>query len=177
MFNPVSYVKANPVVGGLGVFVVGLAILYFLGFFKKAAPADNGASAYYAATVADAQSGNALQLGYVNAAAATAQAGIAADAYTTVQTKWADTQLGITQNNNSTALAVAPYQVEGNLISALGSVAGQTVSTTSQSSSNGFFGIGGGNSTKTTVAPTPLATSSADALTQLLHNMELNTVH
>lgn len=183
MFNPVEYVKHNPVVGGLGVFVIGLGALYLLGFFKSA-PADNGAGAYYAATVADAQSGNHLQETYVTAAAATAQAGIAADAYTHVQDTWAGTQLGINTSNNSTALALqsnqnatdlalAPYQTQQVLINNLGSVAGQTQTTSSGSS--GFFGIGA--SQRTTVAPTPLATSAGSALSQLLRDMEAHTVH
>lgn len=171
-FHPIEYVKHNPVVGGLGVFAIGLAVLYFLGFFKSA-PADNGAGAYYAATVADATSGNQLQSDYVNAAAATAQAGIAADAYATVQSKWADTQLAITNSNNDVAPTLADAQTEQYLIGGLTQLAGQTQ--TVQSKNNGFFGIGGSKST--TVAPTPLATSSGDALATLLHNMELNTVH
>lgn len=183
MFNPIEYVKHNPVVGGLGVFVIGLGALYLLGFFKSA-PADNGAGAYYSAVVADAQSGNQLQETYVTSAAATAQAQIAADAYSNVQTTWAGTQLGITNSNNATALglqanqnstniALAPYQTENTLINNLGSVAGQTTQTSS--SSNGFFGIGAGSNT--TVAPTPLATSSGEALANLLKDMEAHTVH
>jgi hypothetical protein len=171
--HPIEFVKHNPVVGGLGVFAFGLAVLYFLGFFKSSSGATSGADAYYAATVADAQSGDALQAAYVNAAATTAQTQIAADAYTTTQTAWANTQQNINDSNNSTAVTLAPYASQAALISGLTEISGQTETVAKKS--NGFFGIGGGS--KVTTTPTPLASSASDALSSLLHDMELNTVH
>jgi len=166
-FHPITYIKGHPVIAGVIVFIVGYIALKYLGVFGSSSSGDGGASAYYSAVVADNATGAQVQLAQINADAQTAQTQIAADAYTGVQTTWAQTQLSEQTASNANSLALAPYAQNAGLIAGLTAIATQPPTVTT-SKSNGFFGIGGGTSTK--VTPAPGASSAADSLEELLHS-------
>ena len=96
------------------------------------------------------------------AAAAVDLAHIQAHAYTHVQDTWPSVSSAATASNNATAIATAPYHLASDYIGALAGVASKPGSTTT-SSSNGFFGIGGGTSTSYT--PDPAAIAAGNQLT------------
>lgn len=173
----ISYAESHPVPVGLGVFVIGLVVVYLFSRNSAASSDPSGqiaqansvaTSAYYAAEGQQGAAGDALQTAMVNANAAVAINGQNTGASVTNNTTWANTDLAETTSTNAAATAIAPYNTENNLISTLGTVAQQpgTVVTT-QSTDDGFLGIGGGSSTSTKVVPNPAATSAATELASL----------
>lgn len=169
----VTWAEENPVMAGGAVVVLGLGVLWVLGYFNGGGGGgDASAQAYYAAVAADAQSGNALQATQIAANASTAQTLIQASADVQNNQTWADLQHFTQQTNHDTVLGLAPYHQTEALISALGSVANQppTVTESSKSSKGfGLFGlhIGGGSKSVQTVTPAPGSTAALDALTHL----------
>jgi len=159
MTNPIEYAKSHPwIVGGV-VFIIGL---WWIMSRSASAPSDGGlGAAYYGAVAADRTAVTQQIIAQTNANAAVNLAQIQAGAYTGVQTKWADTQLAMTQSNNAAKTATAPYALASEYIGALSYVASQPGTVTTKSSS-GFFGIGGG--TKQTYTPNPNAAAASSAL-------------
>lgn len=101
----VSWAGEHPLETGIGVFAVGLAILWMLGFFKPAASSSGGGAtaldaAYVQATGAQSSAQAATQIASINANASTAQAKIAADNTFNVNKIWADQQSDINNANN-----------------------------------------------------------------------------
>lgn len=169
----ITWAEENPVMAGGAVVVLGLGVLWVLGYFNSGGTADHSVEAYYSAVAADAQSGNALQATQIAANASTAQTLIKASADVQNNQTWADLQHFTQQTNHDTVLGLAPYHQTEALISALGSVANQppTVTESSKSSKGfGFFGlnIGGGSKSVQTVTPAPGSTAALDALTHLM---------
>ena len=156
-----GWIKSHPwIVGGI-IFVLGL--WWIMSRSGGSGATDAGlAAAYYGAVSADRQSVTQQIITQTQANAAVALAGIQADAYKGVQTKWADTQLAMTQSNNAAATAGAPYALAARYVDALGYVAAQPGTVTTKKSS-GFFGIGGGS--KQVYEPNPNAQAALGALT------------
>lgn len=167
----IEWAEANPAMAGIGVVVVGLGLLYVMGGLGGGGGSNSGAAAYYAAQSAEAQSGNALQAVQIQANATTAQMQIAADTSVANNTTWASTSVTNIAANNSAAIALAPYQLQNNLIDELGNIASKPGAVvTNTSSSKGFFGIGGGSKTTSTYTPDPAAVHASDLLSQLITN-------
>ena len=174
----ISYVKENPLIIGAGVF--GIGAIYLL---SRAGGGGNAAgqvaqanstatAAYYAAESAQGTSGNQLMQTQIEANAATAIAQIQAGTSTTNNTTWANADVTQTLSNNQTAVTIAPIQAQAttaqDLIGSLTQVAelpGTT--TTSNSKSDGFLGIGGSNKTTTTTTPNPAAAAASSELASL----------
>lgn len=185
----ISWAKRNPLeAGGIGLVGV-LAALWLLGFFSSSSGSSSGdpnAAAYFAAESAEAQSGNALQAVQIQAQAGTAQDLINAGASETNNTTWANTDYATTVSNNATsvtntaandatAVSLAPFQVQSNLISTLGQVASQpptTIVSQYSESDGGFFGLGASSSsgTNTSVIPNQSAEEASGILGELLGN-------
>ncbi len=167
-----EWTKAHPAEAGVGAFVVGLGVLYALGFFGSSSSAQGGgalAQTYLQAQTAQAQAADQVQIAQIQGQNATDQTAIAAGASVANNTTWANTNLQETYSNNAASTAIAPYAVENNLVTTLGRVASipPTV-TTSKSSSSGFFGIGGGSSTTQKITPNPAAVSAGQTLAGLI---------
>jgi hypothetical protein len=111
-------------------------------------------------------SGNDLAIAQINAQASTTQALAADAAGVTVQNTWAAASVTNNTSNNSTSVALAPYAAQtalaGDLTSAIAN--SPPITTTTQSHSNGFFGIGGSTHQTTTVTPNPTATAALQML-------------
>ena len=156
-----EYVKHHPYIVGAGVFGIGLLWLLTRGSGGASSTDAGLAGAYYGAVAADRTAAMNEQIATTNANAAVNLAQIQAGAYTTVQSKWADTSLATTQSNNEAAAQVAPYALTSQYLNVLGAVASAPPTVTTKSSS-GFFGIGGG--TKQIVTPNPNAAAAGAAL-------------
>jgi len=155
-----GYIKSHPWIIAIAVFVLGA--FWIMSRSVGSGATDAGlAAAYYGAVSADRQSVTQQIITQTQANAAVALAGIQADAYTGVQTKWADTQLAIRQSDNAAATAGLPYQLASQYIGTLGELASTPPTVTTQKSS-GFFGIGG--SSKQIVTPNPTAVAANQAL-------------
>lgn len=128
-------------------------------------------NAYFQAESIQAQSNAAVQVAGITTSAQTAQTQIAANASTQNATTYANADVAINADNNQSAVAALPYAEESNLINALAGVASQTQTTTSQSSSGGFFGIGAHSGTTTTTAPTQAAQSAGQYLSELTNGL------
>ena len=169
--NVVAWAKDHPAEAGVGAFVVGLGILYALGFFSSSSSSNSSGAlgqAYLQAQAATAQAGDQVQIAQIQGQNATAQTAIAAGASVDNNTTWANTNLQETYSNNAASTAIAPYAVQSALIGTLGQIASQPPTvTTSSSNDSGFFGIGGGSKTTQTITPNPAAASAA----QLLGNL------
>lgn len=171
-----AFVKKHPLeIGALAVVSVGVLFLLLRGSGGSSQSSDNSdASAYYAAQSAQAQAGDALAAVQIQTQGATAQDLINAQASVTNNNTWASTDLAETQSNNATAVQLAPYAVQNNLVSTLGGVASQTSTTTSsvsQGGTSGFFGIGATpatSSSSSVTAPTASAEEASDELSSLL---------
>ena len=170
--------EKHPVIAGVSVFGVGLILLYmFGGLGKSSGSADGGssnASAFYAAESAQNVAGDQLQATQIGAQASTTQALASDAAGVTVQQTWAATDLAESNANNSTAITLAPFEVEGQLVNTLGAVAALPPVTTVSNASNGGFSLfglklGGSNKTTTTTAPSPAATAAGQELSGLLN--------
>jgi hypothetical protein len=175
--KPLAYAKSHPVPVAIGAVVVvgGIYLLTRGGGSAQGQVAQANAtatSAYYSAESAQGVAGDQLQATQIAANAAVAQAQIAAGMSTTNTANTNATTLAVTQANDATATALAPYQVQGQLVTTLGQVAslpGTTTTTTTNSGNSGFFGIGASKSsnTTTTTAPNPAALSAAAELQAL----------
>jgi hypothetical protein len=178
-FSSVTKVyKDHPVVATLATLIGGYFVLSAIGLIGGGRGGDGSGSdtaavaAYYSAQGTQAQSANQLQEAQILAQAQTAQTLITTNADVSNNTTWANTQLALQQDNNQTAMSLAPYSVEEELVSTLGSIASlpPTTTTTSKSSSllDGLFGgLGKSSKTTTTVTPNPNAQSAAQILAQL----------
>ena len=171
--NVLEWAKAHPAEAGVGAFVVGLGVLYALGFFGSSNSQGGGALAqtYLQAQTAQAQAADQVQIAQIQGQNATAQTAIAAGASVANNTTWANTNLQETYSNNAASTSIAPYAVYNNLISTLGQVASQPPTvTTSKSSDSGFFGIGSSSSTSQKITPNPAAVSAGQTLSGLFAN-------
>ena len=178
----VGEAKKHPVLAGITVFVGGYILLKTLGLFGASGGSSSGGSdpnvaAYYAAESAQAQSGNALQAVQIQTAAQTAQTLIGANASVVNNATWASTDLATTKANDAAAQAIAPYNVQNNLISTLGQVAsvpgGTSTTTSSTGGTSGFFGIGATpsqSSTSSVYVPNPAAVDASGLLSSLVTN-------
>ena len=170
MSNPViTWAKSNPALAGVAVFGGGLVILWLtgaLGGGGGSGGSDPNVAAYYNAVSQQGIAGDQLAIAQINAQASTTQALAADAAGVTVQQTWAGTSLAQTQSDNASAVSLAPYAAQTAIAGDLASVVANSppITTTTQSHSNGFFGIGGGSSTSTTVSPNPAATAATQAL-------------
>lgn len=114
----------HPVEAGIGVFAIGLAVLWMLGFFKPAASSSgteaNGSStaldsAYVQATGAQSQAQAATQIASINANASTAQAQIASNTTLGVNNIWSAQQLQTSENANQTQLNLGELSLDQQL--------------------------------------------------------------
>jgi|SRR6185437_2154234 len=181
--NVIAFAKEHPVEVGAGIFVGGFALIYLLralsGGSSNAAAQGNAQAAFLAAQSAQAQSGNALAAAENTNQAQTAQTLIGANASVINNQTWATAQqqgntvnAQIAQTNANAAVAMAPYSVSSQLISALGSVASLPGSTvTSTSSDSGFFGLGASSSSSSSYVPNPSATAAGSTLGALAGNL------
>jgi len=170
-----AVVKEHPVPTALGA--VGVAVVFYLITRGGSSSSDAGqiasanataTSAYYAAEGQQGAAGDQLQATAIAAQAQTAQTQITTDAATQQASIWASEGLATTQANDATAAQLAPYQVQGQLITTLGQVASlPPTSTTSTSSNSGFLGIGASSKTSTTVTPNAAALSASSELAAL----------
>lgn len=163
----IEWAKDNPVPAGIGIVVVG-GLLFFL-FSGSSGSADNGnaaaVAAYYGAVAQQGISGNALQAVQIQQQALTARTLIAAQVATNKDNVWSRQQLEVVKINTAGAVALAPYQLQGQYINTLGQIAqkpGAVVTSTSKS--NGFFGIGGGSSTTSKYVADPAAVQAGNVL-------------
>lgn len=151
--------------------ILGVVAIFALYLALRPAPKSNGEAAlqqdYFAAEGIQAQSNAAVQVATINNSGQTARTQIAADVSTTNAATYAGLDEAINTSNNNTAIAALPYAEESSLIGALSGVASQTKTTTSNSSDSGFFGLGAGNSSSTTVAPTLAAQNAGEYLSSL----------
>lgn len=170
-----DWAKAHPVETG-GIVFVGGVIIYFLffsgGSSSSSGDASSGASAYYAAEAAQGVAGDQLQAVQIQSQAATAQDLINANAAQNINTTWATANTNVAATQAASAVQLAPYAVENNLVSTLGSVASiapTTVTSVNQSNNSGFFGIGASNSTSTStnIVPNPASVDAAGLLSEL----------
>ena len=172
--SAVAFAEKNPVIVGLGVFVVGLGALYLMGFFGKGSGDGGGqanlASEYFAAQSASTASGNALQAAQIQAEAATKIAMSSDAKEVSINTLWAQNGLDTAKENNATALALAPYSVQSQALASYTALAAnaQPVTTTTTKKSSGFLGIGGGSKTTTTTAPNPFASSALEEINYIV---------
>lgn len=168
------FISAHPGQAALFGGVAVLALIYFFGRGNSGGQNTGDAAlrnAYFQAEAIQAQSGAAIQVANIQAGRDTALATIGTQGKIADDTLWSNTSLAITQSNNQTAVAALPYATENNLIGALAGVASQTKTTTTQKSNSGFFGIGGGSSQSTTVAPTDAALHAGDYLSTLANGL------
>lgn len=170
MSNPLEYAKSHPYIVGGGVFAIGALFLIMRGSggSSQQSSTDAGlAGAYYGAIAADKTAAAQEQIATTNANAAVDLGQIQADAYTHVQDTWAAVSQNATDSNNATTVATAPYALASDYIGALATVASKP-GTTTTSTDNGFFGIGGG--TSSTYTPDPAAVAAGNTLTGGLFN-------
>ena len=154
----------------------GVAIIALYLALKPAPASSNNGEAqlqqdYFAAEGIQAQSNAAVQIAGINDSGLTSRTKIAADASTTNAATYAALDTTINAQNNNTAIASLPYAEESQLIDALAGVSSQSVTTTSQNTDSGFFGIGAGSSASTTTTPTPAASHAADYLASLSNGL------
>jgi hypothetical protein len=175
----------HPVIATLATLIGGYFVLSAIGLIGTGGGNGGGGSggdtaavaAYYSAQSAQAQSGNQLQEAQILAQAATAQTLIKTNADVANQTTWAATQLALQQDNNQTAMSLAPYSVEEELVSTLGHIASLPPTTATSTKSSQLFGglfgpdIGKSSKTTTTVTPNPNAASAAQLLASLSDNL------
>lgn len=173
-FNPIDYAGKHPYVTGGVILVGGFAVLSLFGAFRgpSSAGASNGGGsvdAYLSAQSADAQAGDAVQIAAIQAQAGTAQTQLNDNAAITINS--VGTAADVTENasNNATALSSAPFDVEAVIAQALGAIGAQPPTTVKTvSTNNGFFGIGGGTTSSTSVVPNPASENAAETLSQAL---------
>lgn len=193
MHDVVEWAKKNPAMAGLiAVFCVALIWILSRGSGASTGGDNSAASAYFAANAAQAVSGNQLMAVQLQEQGDTARTQIAAGASVQNNSTWASTDLGMLQSNNDTTLGLAPYKVQDDLISALGTVAQQPGTVTTSGKGKGFnFGLdvskggggGGGGiagalgfgSSKTSITqtynPNPAAVSAAGNLTTITNSV------
>lgn len=105
-----SWAGEHPVETGIGVFAIGLAVLWMLGFFKPAASSSssgteaNGSStaldsAYLTATGDQSTAQAATQIASINANASTAQAQIASNTTLGTNQIWATQEQQVNSDN------------------------------------------------------------------------------
>ena len=170
MANPViDWAKDNPIPAGVGIVVIGGLLLYLFSGSSGSADNGNGAAvaAYYGAVAQQGISGNALQATQIQQQALTARTLIAAQVATNKDNVWSAQQLEVARINTAGAVALAPYQLQGQYINTLGRIAqkpGAVVTETKKS--NGFFGIGGGSSTSSKYVADPAAVQAGNVLSQ-----------
>ena len=136
-------------------------------------------AAFLAAQAQQASSGDALYAAQLNDAAQTAQTQIAANASVANNQTWANAQqfgdttaVQTARINSQTAIAVAPYAVQANLVSQLGNIASQPGAVvTSSQSNNGFFGLGASSSSSSSYLPNPGAINAGNILGSLAGNL------
>lgn len=169
--NVLGYVKEHPYLIGGAVFAIGALYLFSRGSGGQSSTDAGLAAAFYGAQAADSTNASNQVIATTNANAAVDLAQIQADAYTHVQDTWAQTSEYTTDSNNAAAVAVAPYALTSQYIQSLAQVA-SLPGTTTQHSSSGFFGIGGGSST--TYTPNPAATAAGNTLNNFNPDTFLN---
>jgi hypothetical protein len=166
-----AFAKTHPTETALlgGVALIALYFVFFSGGSSSSGNSEQAAlqNAYFQAEGLQAQSGAAIQVANINANAATSLAQIQSANDQFDNSTWATADQAINASNNQAATAALPYAEESNLISALAGVSSQTVTTSKQSSSGGFLGIGAGSSSKTTTQPTSAALNAAQYLEEL----------
>lgn len=178
-FHPVELVKKHPVITGAVVFVGGLALLSIFGAFggsKSGGSSDSAgqanAASYFGAETANAQAGDAVQIAAIQTQGATAQTSLNDSAAISINQTQAAAGQEINDSNNATSITLAPFGVEAAIAAALSAIgvagAENPVGSTSTSTNNGFFGIGGGTSTTHTISPNPAASGSEETLQQIL---------
>lgn len=168
-----SFLHKHPIES---VLLGGVALIALYVAFKPApAAADNGQAQlqadYFQAEGIQAQSNAAIQVAGITTSAQTAQTAIAADVSKTNATTYANLSENINTSNNNAAVAALPYHEEDSLIAALSGLSGQSVTTTTQNSDSGFFGIGASSGSKTTTTPTNAASHAADYLESLVNGL------
>lgn len=145
--NVIDWVKQHPWETGGIVFIGGLAVLYFLramgGGSGQSSGVDPNVAAYLNAEAAQNQAGDALQATQIQATAAVAESQANAAANVDINNTWAATNVVQTQE-----------ATKQSLIAQIGGVANKLGTTLTSSwsaawgggsSSNGFFGLGGGS--------------------------------
>jgi len=183
--NIAEWVKEHPYTTGAIVLVGGLGIIFLLGNRGGSASGsgDAATSAYFQAEAAQGIAGDQLQATQIAAQASTAQALIAANANENINSTWATADVTQTENTNAAQVSLAPYAAEAGLAQALVGVANApplTTTSSGQSHSSGFFGIGAHTSNYNTVTETanPAAVSAEQYLTNLLNGFSTsNTGH
>jgi hypothetical protein len=178
-FHPVQLVEKHPILTGAVVFVGGLALLTMFGLLGGSKGSSSGAgnsgevSDYFGAETANAQAGDAVQIAAIQAQAGTAQTSLNDTAAVTINGVNTAASTEINDSNNATAISLAPFGVEAAIASALEAIgvagAENPLSSTSTSTNNGFFGIGGGTSTTHTISPNPAAGEAGETLQQILN--------
>lgn len=109
---PLHWAQKHPVPTALGVFVIGLLLLWLLGFFGKGSSSSgssDAAAAFYQASGNQAAAQASVQQSKAAVSVAQLQASTAAAGYAaqTDQARIAaESNLAMVQNNNSTALAI-----------------------------------------------------------------------
>lgn len=104
-----AWSEKHPIPTAIGVVVIGLIILYLLGFFTPSQPASTASTGgsldadYLSASAAQAEAGDALQATQINANAATIQNQANDTATLGVQTQWANAAED--ESTNSTTAA------------------------------------------------------------------------
>ena len=110
MAGVIEWGQEHPVPAVIGIVVVAYLLLHLFGSGNSAASANNsGAAAYYQAQAAQAANNDAVQIAQINTQAATAQAGILANASTTNNTTWANLQGMQSQQYYANAANVENY--------------------------------------------------------------------
>lgn len=186
----IGYAKSHPVKTGAIVFGGGIVALFLFRGLSGGGGSSGGSSAddsldgaYFAAESAQAQAGDALQATQDQDQATTAQTLIGANASVANNQTWAQAQeqsnddnIVVTGLNDQTAVQLAPFQVQGALVNALGGVASQPGATvTNSSSNNGFFGLFGGSQSSSSYVANPSATAAAGELGALAGNINMNS--
>ena len=176
-FHPLEYAGKHPLIVGAGVFVGGLVVLGMLGVFSSGsgqAPSGDASEVqgYFAAESAQAQAGDQVDIAAITTQGATQQAYLNDNASMNINSTWATAQTSMNASNNAAALAAAPFQVQTAIAGALGQIASAPPTTvTNSSSSSGFFGIGAGSKTTTSVIPNAGSSQAVGALTSWLGDL------
>jgi hypothetical protein len=140
----ITFAKAHPVPVGLGVFVGGLILWMMLrGGGGDSQAADPAASAYYDAQARQAASDDALSIAQINANAAVALGLSGNETGLLRETIWSDVSKQTVASNERTAIALAPYQLQGQIVGAIGDLADAPVLTNTTSKGSSGFSLAG----------------------------------
>lgn len=140
----ISFAKSHPVPVAIGVFVGGLVLFLVMRGGGSSQGMDPAAGAYYDAQARQAASDDALSIAQLNANAAIALGLSGNDTAIAKDKIWADVSKSNLVSNNATAVALAPYQLQGQIVGAIGDLADAPVLTSTYSKTKGGGGISAG---------------------------------